>query len=349
MNKITILVSVGCLSLSACKQEYAQQENRSSSNTKVVQVTTVSTLQEAPLVVATGRVASREEVVLSFKTGGIVQQLALEEGQAVAPQQAMARLDLQEIDAQLRSADRTYQQAVRDYERANQLYQDTVGTLAQLESTETAKEVAEAQRNIARFNRQYSAINAPLQGNVLERYVEVGELVSAGQPIYRVGSAGTDRAKILRLGLSDRDVVKIRLGDPGTTSFDAFPGVAFSGEVTEIAESADAATGLFEVELSFTEDHPALKNGFVGKARIAPSQPNGNLKMPINALVEGSGNRAVVYYTKDGATAQRAEVDVVDIGKDYFLATRSSFPETGAVVVKGASYLRDQDSIRVVP
>ena len=50
---------------------------------------------------ATGTLASKTELRLSFKTGGIIDEITVDEGRRVSEGQLLARLDLSEIDAQL--------------------------------------------------------------------------------------------------------------------------------------------------------------------------------------------------------------------------------------------------------
>lgn len=332
----------------SCKKDYAQDESGASNSQKPVEITQVAQLTETVPVIATGRVASKEEVVLSFKTGGILRRLEVEEGQEVKQGQRLARLDLQEVEAQLAAARYNYEKSVRDAERAGNLYRDTVGTLENYQNAQTQRDLAQAQLNIAEFNRRYSVINAPISGAVLQRFVEEGELVSPGTAIYKIGSTGSTRAKIVRFGLSDRDLLKLQLGDTGTVSFSALPrGAAqsYPVQVTEISETTNPQTGLFEVEVAFTQNPTGIKNGMVGNVSLIPSQNDEGLKIPLNALVEGSGRQAMIYYTLDQQQVRQQKVSVLDIGKDYFLIDQNSLPAQAAVVVKGAPYLRDNDMI----
>ncbi len=347
--KNSILLCIAILStLVACKQDYVKEEKQKTSVAKNVSVEAIATLKATEPVIATGRVASKEEITLSFKTGGILRKLNVEEGNRVNRGKQIASLDLQEINAQLATAKFNYDKSARDSERARMLYKDTVGTLENYQNAQTRQDLAKSQYDIAQFNRRYSIIIMPINGKVLERYVEEGELVSPGQPIYKIGSSGSKGAKILRFGLSDKDVIKLNIGDEGIVEFDAFAKAKYPIKVSEITETANPQTGLFEVEVSFKENQPLIKNGFIGNVSVYPSQNNEGLKVPINALVEGSDKKAIIYYTTDNQTVSRKEVELQEIRKDYFLISKTSLPEKGAVVTKGAAYLRDQDSIKVV-
>ena len=348
--KKTYFISFLLMAVISCKQEYTTNETARDSNTaKKVRLAKTALRAEIHTIVASGVLSSKEEVLLSFKTGGIVQQLNAEEGDLIAKGNQLGQLNLAEINAQVKAAKNAVEKAKRDLKRINNLYQDTAATLEQKQNTETALEIARSNYEIAQFNLQYSTIKAPIQGKVLHRFVEVGELVAPGQPIYKVASSGTERSQILRIGLADKDIVKVQLKDTAIVRFDALPEQEFTATVTEIAEAAKARTGLFEVELSLTAFSSVLKNGFVGKINLIPNNGEQRCRIPMNALVEGKGKEAVIFYTTNQQTVQQAKVQVQNIGADYFTVAADGLPKNAQIISEGAPYLTINDTIQILP
>lgn len=348
MRTTALIILLTTLAFLSCKKEYSRVDSVAKRNYKNVTVEKVENLQRVQPVVATGTLLSKEEITLSFKIGGIVANLNVEEGNTIKRGQRLGRLDLTEINAQVIGAKNSYDKSVRDLERATNLYRDTVGTLEQKQNAETAAEIARSNLNIAQFNQRFAVLNTPITGKVLKRFVEKGELVSPGQPIYRIGSSQTNGSQIVRLGLSDRDIVKIAMGDKAKVYFDAFEKMEFESVVTEISESSNPSTGLFEVELTLSDVVPELKNGFIGKVEIYPSSKTPLLSIPMDALVEGHEKEASIYYTQDGQTLKKAKVDVVEIKGDYFTTTLSQLPVDAKIITRGAPFLKVNDSINVV-
>ncbi len=343
-----ILTTLGCSI--ACKKQYADiVEVEPTVAYKKVRIEKLSEKNGGTPIVATGILSSKEEITLSFKTGGIVRRLTVDEGQAIVKGQILASLDLSEINAQFVSAKNALDKADRDLERATNLYKDTVGTLEQKQNAQTAKEIAKADFEIASFNRNYSIVNAPVTGKVLIRYVEKGELVFPGQPIYRVAKLGSNGSQILRLGLSDKDITKVALEDNATVLFDAFEGKSFPAQIIEIAESSNSKTGLFEVELAFDSFYPELKNGLIGKVKIIPSKAEKTYDIPMDALVEGKDSQATVFFTTNGETVDKATVQVLDIRSDYFTVKSSTIPQNALIIKEGAPFLKPNDSIQILP
>jgi len=347
-NKYLIIIILTLQVLISCKQKYIKESSTRTSSAKNVRALSLEGLEQIEPITATGTLQSKEEIVLSFKIAGIVNRLLVDAGESVKINQQIASINLSEINAQVTSASNAYDKSVRDLERATNLYRDTVGTLEQQQNAKTAMEIANSNLEIARFNRRFSAINSPVTGKVLQRFVEAGELVSLGQPIYKIGSSGTKGSQIIRLGLSDKDVVKITLNDSATVNFDAFAKAEYTALVTEISQSSNPKTGLFEVELTLKYYESELKNGFIATVTIAPSKAAQTFKIPMNALVEGKQKQASIFYTENDATIKNAVVEILDIKDDYFTIITTAIPSGAKVITEGAPYLKVNDSIHIV-
>ncbi len=350
MKLHTIALTILVIQFSySCKKEYVKQAENTKSNPKKVRVANLDDQAVVHPVLATGILASKEEILLSFKTGGIVSKLNYQEGAAVNQGDKMASLDLSEINAQVESAKNGYQKAVRDYNRVANLYEDTVATLEQLQDAQTGRDIAKSNLDIAYFNQRYSVVRSPIKGTVLKRFVEEGQLVSPGQPVFLVGSSGTQDAQIIRVGLSDKDIVNVSLNDKALISFDAFPKTDYKGVLTEIAQAANERTGLYEIEITLLEYQPELKNGFIARLKIMPKVGKPVYKIPINALVEGVDKKATIFYTVNNDVASSLTVDIIGLYDEYFTISTSELPSNARIITEGAPFIRSNDSILVQP
>lgn len=351
-----VLVAASTLALNACKKTTQSAPKTKEGTIKVqtaqksipVKLATITAMAEATPIVTSGVLAAKAEIKLSFKIGGIVEQMYAQEGGYVQRGQLLAKLEQAEIQAQVNKAQSALAKANRDLKRVKNLYKDTVATLEQLQNVTTAKEVAESDSKIAQFNQKYARIYAPVSGKILKKFAEKSELVAPGNPVYMLAS--TEQAQVLRVGLTDKDVVKLKPGDRARVRFDAYPQEEFKAIVSEIAESADPRTTTFEVEVQLVNPQKPLKKGFVGKVQIIPSQNPKGYKIPMGALVEAYQKTAFIYIP-DAAYTKAIKVAVVpvEIGKDYLIV---NFPKglnpSREVIVDGASYLAHQANIKVV-
>lgn len=325
----------------------AKQEPSVTPDPTPVRVAAATAGPAVPPIDTTGIVAARDEQRLSFKVGGLVQQITVREGDVVEAGQLLARLDQTEISAQVAQARQLAEKAERDLARGEALHADQVVPLEQVQNLRTQAEVARAQYDAARFNAQYAEIRAPGAGSVLRRLVEEREVVGPGQVVLVLGRR--DSGYVVRLAVADRDAVRIRRGDPMTVRLDAWPEEDFAARVTQIASAADPATGLFGIEGTLSPGTRALATGLVGRVRLAAGgEAAGTLPhVPIGAVLEGEGERAAVFIA-EGSVARRREVRVAFITADG-AAIREGLAAGEQVITAGAPYLEDGDAIAVKP
>ncbi|MFK7843946.1 MAG: efflux RND transporter periplasmic adaptor subunit [Rhodothermales bacterium] len=295
---------------------------------------------------SSGRLATKAEIKLSFKIGGFVEHVYVDEGRKVKQGARLARLNLSEIDAQVMQAQSGLDKAIRDRDRAEGLYADSVATLEQVQDARTGVEVAEANLNIASFNRKHAEIYAPASGRILKRAAEAGELVGPGQPIYVFGA---DREGwVVRVGLSDQDIVKLAVGDSSVLFFDAYPGQEFKGKVSEVADAADAMSSTFEVEISINDPGKLLKSGFIARVDIYPSKAEALYFLPIESLVEGNGEEGIVYvFDEVENRARKVPVQIVRI-LDREIAVGGGLEGYTKVITEGAGFLNGDGPVQVM-
>jgi RND family efflux transporter MFP subunit len=298
-----------------------------------------------PAIETNGIVVTRDELSLSFKIAGIVREIDVAEGQTVKRGQRLATLELAEIDARLASARELSAQAGRDLVRGTELREDGLISTHDLEVLRTNAAVAAATLQEVQFNRDYATINAPENGLILRKFVEQHELVQAGQPVLLLGPKSG--GYIVRTGLSDRDVVKLRIGDPATVRLDAWPGEVLQGKVVEIPGAADPANGLFRAEIALEPTKLRLVSGLVVRLRLTPaSSKAGSLPYaPFAAVIEADGDRAAVFVASEGIARRRA-VQVAFINSNG-VAIADGLAAGETVVTDGALYLADGEHIRV--
>jgi RND family efflux transporter MFP subunit len=273
--------------------------------------------------------------------------MRVDEGQSVRAGDTLALLDLSEIDAAVVRARSAAEKAERDLTRAQRLYGDSVATLEQAQNAETGRDVARAELETATFNRRYAIIVAPASGVILKRSAEPGELVQAGMPILKLGSHA--RGVVVRAGLADRDVVRVRLGDRAVVRFDAFPDRTFEGTVTELAGASDPMTGTYDVEVTVPLASSRLASGLVGQVEIRPAATHTVALIPIESLLEADGSQATVFgVSADGQRAERRTVTIAFL-TGHRVAVTSGLEGVATVVTDGAAYLDDGTTLRIRP
>lgn len=298
--------------------------------------------RDAP-VRAPGTLARKTVVNLAFPAEGILRALSVRAGERVKKGEELASLDLDDIDARLARAAAAEEKARRDAERSRTLFAQGVIGEEERDNAQTALALAEASLKSARFLRRYAVIEAPADGVILRRLAEPDQTVAAGQPI--IGFAADD-GWLVRVGLSERDLLRVRVGDRARVTPAARPDLAFSAVVSHIAATADERTRATEVEMIPEAVPDSLRSGFVVHVEIAPQPVTPRPKIPVSSLVEGHGNRAGVYLLESsGHRVRRVEV-VVERIEGQAAYVRGDMPPGARVVTRGAEFLRDEARVR---
>lgn len=367
MKNILVLVVLAAI-ISACTTQ--AQNQAQTAEPKEVEAQAAQAVEYQNTVFATGPLAAAQEAKLSFKTGGIIAQVLVREGQKVRKGQLLARLELDEIQAQSQQADLGEEQAAinlenarlalqlaeRDYRNVSGLFADSVATLEQLENVEVQlnnakNQLAAAEKGlafsqqgveVAQFNLRYSSIVAPADGIILRRFAEVNELVGPGTPIFMFGSR--KEAQVVKVAVTDKDIIHLNLGDPATVTFDPYPGVEFAGSVRELAGAADPFTGTYQVEIELAPQARQLVNGFVGSVTIYTQDKTPLISIPVDGLLKADGEMGEVMLIEEGKARLRP-ISIHHI-EDEDLLLREGLKAGEVVITAGASYLEEGDLVK---
>lgn len=348
-NTGVILVAALLMVLAGCKRDYQRSARETiNSEARQVEVRKLVPATEPFPIHTSGVVISESEITLSFKTGGIIRYLAVEEGESVRKGELLGHLALEETDARVRKAENMVEKARRDLERTRGLYSDSSATLEQVQDRETQYNIAESELQIARFNQQYSNIVAPSDGRILKKYVEADELVSPGTPIYRLGTSA-DKKFMTKAGIPEREIVRVSPADSAVVRFDAFPARQFTARVDRISAASDPVTGTFEIELALPPGITEFKNGFVAEVTILPETESPYFKIPMDALLESDRDRISFFVTdKAGGSADLQYARPVFIGDDFIAVAASDMIAGKRVITRGSHLLRDGDAIDII-
>jgi RND family efflux transporter MFP subunit len=317
-----------------------------STDTIAVTVAPVKHEQRRQLISNSGRISHKNEMRLSFKTGGLIEQISVEEGDEVEAGQVLAMLDLEEINARQQRAASNYKKAADDLARFSKLYDEALVSLQVKQNAQSSNDSAAAELQIANFNKKLSVIRAPADGRILKRFVESSELIQSGQPVFLL--AARKQGSVVRVGLIDQDIVKVGVGDPAEIFLDAYPGRTFTGAVSEVALSTDSNAGTFEVEILIDDQGFALRSGLIARVEITPVTGDLQYYIPIEAVFKADNGLARVFVLDESKHAvNEVSVEIVEFLKDE-VAVRGSLKVSDKVIKLGAPYLSDRSPVTVV-
>lgn len=308
-----------------------------------VRTVPVTTGSIARSVTVSGVVEPLRTVAVNSQLAGQILSVNVEEGSVVRAGDALAELDGREIRSQLAAAEASYQVAEAAYERARQLRDRQIITLPEYEQQRTAHAAAKATLDQLRTRVGYTNVTSPVAGVVTEKRVEAGDAVGTQTRLFSVAEVST---LVVRVGVSELDVVELGQGDAVQVDLDAFPGRAVSGRIRRIFPVADPITRLLPVEVALEPGaRTFVRPGFLARATFALNQRKGVLLVPQGALVGGSSSQAVFVVEQGRAVRRTVETGLMSEGSVEVL---SGLTEGEAVVTLGNNLLRDGAEVRVI-
>lgn len=343
MTRVNCLFLIlGMISVISCREK---TPGRLAAPVTGVRVEEVSEESISIPVHSTGILYPAEDMKLSFKTGGIVQQVKVKEGEKVRKGDILAELNLSEINAQVDQARSGYEKALRDYNRASNLFADSVATLEQKQNASTVLSMARSNYEIAKFNQLHSRITAPSDGVILKQFIKTNELAAPGYPVFLFGTS--DRYWKVKAGLSDREIVKINTGDSAIVMMDAWPGIKFTAVVEQTGGISNPVTGTYLAELILEDMGYRMAAGFVVSADIFPSGKETYLLVPVESLVDADGQSGYLFTVDDSSVVKKLKVSIVTITGTKAAIKTGDF-KILRVVTGGAAYLRDGEKVKII-
>ena len=220
-----------------------------------------------------------------------LQQLA-EEG-ATAGQQAeqaltRAKQTQQILRSEQASAEQQISQAKTTAQTAAKLLRSAQAQVKiEQQQVAAAKAQADAQGaliNQAKARQSYAVLRSPIDGKVLERSSDPGNLVQPGTELLKLGDFS--RIKV-RVEVSELQVSQIRPGQTVSVKLDAFNDERFSGSVTRISPSADPTTSLVPIEITLNHSGENIASGLLARVQFLSNQVD-RVIIPQSALNQNS-------------------------------------------------------------
>ncbi|MGH7446727.1 MAG: efflux RND transporter periplasmic adaptor subunit, partial [Longimicrobiales bacterium] len=267
----------------------------------------------------------------------------VQEGDRVRPGTVLARVDNREMAAQLAAAEAAFQVAEAAYERAQQLRDRRVITLPEYERDRTAYAAAKAQLDQLRTRISYSTVTAPAAGVITEKHVESGDIVNNQTPLFTIADISQ---LVVRVGVSELDVVQLRQGDGVSVTLDALPNRQLSGRIRRIFPVGDPTTRLVPVEIVLDAQSASVaRPGFLARITFDLVTSNNVLLVPVSAVLGGQGAQAVFVVESNRAVRRTVSTGLTSQGRIEII---SGLSDGEHVIITGQNSLRDGMTVRAV-
>jgi HlyD family secretion protein len=255
--------------------------------------------------IAQNQVLEAQQVLALQRAGTRPEQIAQAQAKVTQQSQAVALLKAGTRTEEINQAKAKVEQQVQSVAllKAGARKEEIAQAVAQVQAAQGSLKTIQDQI-------EDTAIVAPFDGIVLEKYADVGAFVSPS--MVGGGGASASSSSILLLtsirqqvvvNISESQIAKVKLGQAVTIKADAFAGEEFTGKVEQIAPQAKVAQNVTSVEVRVSIDSPIAKKldtGMNVEAQFAVGQLANALFVPNAAVVKQSQGSGVYILGREG-------------------------------------------------
>ena len=306
-----------------------------------VQLTQVKLGGANTTAVFAGEVKPRYEADLGFRIGGKLVARYVDVGARVTKGQALARIDPADVGLQAEAAKAQVAATESEWKFAQAEYDRYLGLLKEkfisasaldakrntLDANRAKYEQARANLAVAQNQASYATLNASDDGVITAVNADAGQVVTAGQAVFRLARA---EQREVAISVPENRIGELTGARQLFVALWANPQKLYPAKVREVSPSVDAVTRTFAVRVAIANPDPAVQWGMTANVGVLGNGAANSAILPATSIYQQDGKPAVWRF--DPAT-QQVSLAPVTIGQ---------YREDGVVVTSG---VRDGDWI----
>jgi len=371
-SKKSLTIGISIVLIIAAVIGVSMRVSNSAAQVKVATASYQSLSQSQALLTASGYVVAQRKAAVASKGTGRLIFLGVVEGDKVKKDQIVARLENNDVMAQLDEAKANLElnkaglaDAKWNYERDQKLLKSNSITESVFENAGTQYKKAEASVDVAKANVEAAEVaventlvRAPFDGTVLTKDADVGEIVApmAGGMNSR-GAVVTiaDMSSLqVEADVSESNIEKVKPGQDCQITLDAYPDLTYDGYVAKIVPTADRGKATVTVKVAFKKyDGRVLPEMSAKVLFLKATKASGDnafddakptLVVPSTAVVTRN-NRQVVFKIDNDKAVQTP----IAIGKTVggYTEVRSGLQDGDQIIDSPSENVKDGTKISV--
>jgi len=302
----------------------------------------VNLTNTADIVSLPALVEANVNAVLSAEKAGRIVELMADRGDRVDQGRQLLQIDDRIWQASLKQAEIAAHDAGKNFERFKALQEAGAVAASEYDRIEKDHVTASSMLEKANINIGQCRVVSPITGTVNDRFVEAGEYVQPGTPVFQVVDTAT--VKII-LQIPEKDIYSVRPGNRMAFGIQPLPNRVFEGEVTFVAIQADGRNNAFRTEITVDNTDDTLRPGMIAQVEFKRGDNQNMVSLPMSAVLPSNGDH-IVYLAKD-SQAVRRKVQIETITRKRVLISQG-LEEGDLVIVEGNRTLSDGQRIEIL-
>jgi len=311
--KTILFISVLLLSFSCSKEE---KKTAKELDPIVVKADELTANNQGQSLVVTGKLEAKNHANISTRMMGFVNSVEVKTGQKVKKGDLLATIHSADLFAKkaqtsagISQAEAAYNNAKKDLERYEALFEKKSATQKELDDMQTNFEVASAQlenakqaKNEVKAHLSYSNLTAPFSGVISAVHLKEGDMANPGMPVLSIENPEQLEAVLM---VSERDILSLDLQTEAEVYIKSLD-KTISGKVAEISKSSNQTAGQYLVKIDLDKDEKEALSGMIVNVNFKQetNEKPGRERMiiPKKALVQ-KGQLQGVYVINENDTA----------------------------------------------
>ena len=296
------------LTLAGCEGESGKAEtaaDRDSTATAVLGPNDVARVEKTDIVEGiplSGTLQPAVDVRIASPVPEVVEEVLVNEGQAVRKGQVLARFQTAVLAPQAASAETQRRIAQADYDRMKNLFAEGAVSQKDVENAELQLRSTEAAAAQARKRLEDATIRAPSSGVISERLVESGNRVKDGDHLFQL--VNTDQLEF-QATVPSQYAGQLKPGAPVTLNVTGLGSEAgAAGKVSRINAAVDPSTRQVKLYVTVPNPRHRMVGGLFASGRVVLREARGVLAVP-SAGVRQDGEKSYVLVVDNDKVARR--------------------------------------------
>jgi membrane fusion protein (multidrug efflux system) len=297
-----------------------------------------------------GTMAAVQGVTVSADLPGTVDRVAFDSGRSVRAGDILAQLDTRQEQAQLAAVEAQRDLARLDFDRMQGLLNERVISRAEFDRAMADQKQTEARVGEIRAAIDRKTIRAPFSGLLGIRQVNLGQYLSAGDPLVSLQSLDPI---YVNFGVPQQEAGQVRIGHNIRITAGDMAGLELVGRVTAIDPLVDEATRNVQVQATLANPQGRLRPGMFVQTELALGASRPVIALPASAISHAPYGDSVFVVTdlkaQDGQTYRgvRQQFVKVDGARGDLVAVVSGLNPGEEVATTGAFKLRNGAAVFV--
>lgn len=302
----------------AIKAGLDYQANRANAATLTPKLTKVERGDIVTTVSATGTIQPVNQVDISSKITGQIQDVRVKENEQVKIGQVLVVLDDSRLKAQVTQAREKLNNAAVNFQRNNRL--KTIGAVSEQQLDNSRMEYNVAQANYDEVVEQLneSVITSPIDGVVIGKPLPAGQMVAQGISNPMVILTIADMSKMqIDAQVDETDIGKVAVGQKVSFTVDTYQGKTFEGVVSSVSRKATLTQNVvyYTVTVDVNDAEQQLMPSMTARLSIHAGESKNTLTVPLAAVKTNAKQQQYVIAYRNGKS-QEVAVKTGVVGED---------------------------------